>query len=334
MFELQSILQALAERPQEPAVLCTLVRVEGSSYRTPGARMLYYSDGFRTGMISGGCLENDTALRAQQILRSDRPAETIIYDTTSENDLVWGVGLGCHGRVHVFIEKLPRPPRWTAGLAANLASRQPTSLAVVYRADNSALLGTHLTADLPAAAVSGVEIFREIIAPPPSLVIFGAGDDAQPLARLALELGWHVTIADPRPAQATPDRFPGAHRLVTGPVENLTGLVDPVPEALGVVMTHHYVHDLPLMRQLLPRPLAYLGLLGPRMRTEKILATLEAEGLSITPEARARLHAPVGLDLGATTPEGVALSILAEMQARLAGRAPIHLRDRCAPIHG
>jgi xanthine/CO dehydrogenase XdhC/CoxF family maturation factor len=286
-------------------------------------------------MISGGCLENDTALRAQQILKSDRTAETIIYDTTGENDLIWGVGLGCHGRVHVLIEKLPPSPSWAAALAANLALRRSTALAVVFRAPDPKIPGTRLASELSALDhLPGVEVFREVIAPSPSLVIFGAGDDARPLARLAVDLGWYVTVADPRPACVTSDRFPSAHRLVADKSELLADKVNPESDSAVVVMTHHYVHDLPLMRQLLPRPLAYLGLLGPRKRAENILAALESEGQSVTKEARARLYAPVGLDLGATTPEGIALSIMAELQAHLTSRKPIHLRDRSAPIHG
>jgi xanthine/CO dehydrogenase XdhC/CoxF family maturation factor len=177
-------------------------------------------------------------------------------------------------------------------------------------------------------------IFVETVGPPTALIIFGAGNDAQPLARFAAELGWHVTIADPRAAFATAARFPTADALVVAPADQLAVMLNPKPGTLVVVMTHHYVHDVPLLHALLSRPLAYLGLLGPKKRAEKILADLAADRLPITPEQRARLHAPVGLDLGADSPEQVALSILAEMQATLSGRNARPLRERTRPIHG
>ncbi|HEY1109616.1 MAG TPA: XdhC family protein, partial [Opitutaceae bacterium] len=146
-------------------------------------------------------------------------------------------------------------------------------------------------------------------------------------------LGWQVTIADPRAAFATGARFPEVNNILSAPAERLVAAVAPGPDAVAVVMTHHYVHDVPILRDLLARPLAYLGLLGPKKRAEKILADLAAAGTPISAAQCARLHAPVGLDLGADSPEQVALSILAEMQATLAGRDARPLRERTRPIH-
>jgi xanthine dehydrogenase accessory factor len=330
--ELQAIVRALLTPSTGESVLATLATVEGSSYRRPGARLLVTADGNRLGSISGGCLEEDVLARARQVAATGR-AETVVYDTTTENDLVWGVGLGCHGVVRVVLEKLPPRPAWAAALAENFAARRATPLAVVHRATDPAQLGTRLAASLPAARESGVEVFHNTVAPPTALFIFGAGDDAQPLARLASELGWHVTLADPRAAFATAERFPTAHAFVVAPAAELAARAAPDAGSLAVVMTHHYVHDVPLLRALLPRSLAYLGLLGPKKRAEKILADLAADGLDITPAMRARLHAPVGLDLGADTPAQVALAILAEMQASLTGRDARALRERTTPIH-
>ena len=326
MKELQSILAALAQHQAKAAVLATLVRVEGSSYRRPGARLLLLEDGTRCGSISGGCLEDDVVTRAQAVLASGKP-QTVVYDTTSENDLVWGTGLGCHGIVRVLLEKLPPAPVWAAVLRANLSAGRDTLLAVGY--DEPAALGTQLAADEKNSA----GIFLETVAPPTPLVIFGAGDDARPLSRFAKELGWHVTIADSRPGYVTAARFPEADEFAVGHSGSPTTGVALSPRTVAVIMTHRYKDDLPLLRALLPQPLAYLGLLGPKKRAERMLETLGHEGLRITAEMHARLHAPVGLDLGATTPETVALSILAEIQARLGGRTPIHLRERTAPIH-
>jgi len=313
-------------------VLATLVAVVGSSYRRPGARLLVTAGGERLGSISGGCLEEDVLFRAHRVAATGQ-AELVTYDTSSENDLVWGVGLGCHGVVQVLLEAIPAtPPAWVATLAANPAARRPTPLAVIWHnPDAPAVLGTYFTAALPALTPASA-VFRETLAPPPSLLIFGAGDDAQPLARLAAHLGWHVTVADPRAAFTTAARFPAA-RLVVAPAAELAARVAPEPGALAVVMTHHYVHDVPLLRALLPLDLAYIGLLGPRQRAERILADLARDGFSANPDQLARLHAPVGLDLGGDHPAAVALSMLAEMQAALAGRDARPLRTRTRPIH-
>ena len=204
MKELQAILQHLTTPGAKPGVLATLVTVEGSSYRRPGARLLVTAEGRRIGSISGGCLEEDVLARARAVAASGKP-ELVVYDTSSENDLVWGVGLGCHGVVQVLLEKLPARPDWVTTLSANLAARRATEVEVVWRdAGAKSPLGTRLAQSGPAR----VGVFRQTLEPPVSLVVFGAGDDAQPLVAFAKQLGWHVTVADPRPAFATAVRFP------------------------------------------------------------------------------------------------------------------------------
>ena len=331
MPELTAILGALAAQRGTPAVLATLVGVEGSSYRRPGARLLCLADGSRLGSISGGCLEEDLLEQARGVLDSGA-ARTVTYDTTAENDLVWGVGQGCQGVVRIFLERLPADsPVWVETLRAQLAARRAVPLAVHH--GGPAPTGTQLTAALPAS-VPRAEVFLETIPVPPALVIFGAGDDAQPLAALAKTLGWHITVADARAAYATPSRFPSAAALIVAPAAELAARADPGAGDFAVILTHRYADDLELLRRLLPHPLAYLGLLGPRKRTDRLLAQLRAEGLAPTGEMLAKLHAPVGLDLGGRTPETVALAILAEVQARRSGCAPGFLRDRPGPIHG
>jgi xanthine dehydrogenase accessory factor len=330
MRELPAIVTALLAPDGQPGVLATLVAVEGSSYRRPGARLFMKSDRSRIGSISGGCLEEDVLARANKVLETGI-SDTVIYDTTSENDVVWGVGLGCHGVVRVLLEKTPPRPPWAMALAANFTRRRPTALAITYAGNDRSQWGTRLAS--PGDCPDPETLFLEMVAPPSALVIFGAGDDAKPLARLAKELGWHVTIADPRAAFATKERFQDADTLVVSPAEALVDRVNPGADALAVVMTHHYVHDVPILRDLLARPTAYLGLLGPRKRAERILDDLGASGSDISPEQRSRLHAPVGLDIGADAPEQVALSILAEMQAALSGRNARPLRERTRPIH-
>lgn len=330
MKEMAAIVARLADQSVGQTVLATLVSARGSSYRRPGARLLLLPDGQRIGSISGGCLEEDVIARARTVLYTGQ-IEAVIYDTTSENDLVWGVGLGCHGVVRVLIERLPAQPAWARAVTVNAQRRRPTSLTVVHHGNDPATWGTRLSA--PGDCPDPDAVFLEEVPPPTALVIFGAGDDAQPLARLASEFGWQVNVADPRAAFAHRDRFPTAHACVVAPADQLAASVPLDAGTLAVVMTHHYVHDVPLLRELLGRPLGYLGLLGPRKRADRILSDIESAGRPVTPDERARLHAPVGLDLGADSPEQVALSIIAEMQATLAGRDGRPLRDRLQPIH-
>jgi xanthine/CO dehydrogenase XdhC/CoxF family maturation factor len=337
--ELQDIVRRLTSS-DGPWALATLVDVAGSSYRRAGARALLKTEGpgrIRLGSISGGCLEDDIWIRAHQVLSDDTP-QVAVYDTTSENDLVWGVGLGCHGIVTVLIEPLPSAPGWAAAAAAALAGGEPCDLITVWDATVGPL-GTRAESGTVPERGPHRGIYRERIAPPPRLWIFGAGDDARPLARLAGELGWTVAVADPRPAYATRERFPEAAEILARPVDSLVsqvaGALRPGDSnrggrhhpVLAVIMTHHYMYDKPLLAGLIALPLLYLGLLGPRKRAERLL---EEIGL---PDAAARLHAPVGLDLGAEGAEEVALSILAEMRATLAGRDARPLRDRRQPIH-
>ena len=323
MSEISRILAALDAAPGQPAALATLVQVEGSSYRRPGARLLLLPDGTSLGSISGGCLEEDVRARAAAVLASGQPT-CVTYDTTAENDLVWGTGLGCQGVVRVLIERLPAPrPAWVDALRANLAARHDTTLIVGPD-------GTRL-ADATAPAAGD---FVENLPAPPALLICGAGDDAQPLARLAHELGWTVTVADARPAYVTAERFPTAQARLCAPLDTLVADLPVDARTLAVVMSHRFADDRAFLHALLPQPLVYLGQLGPRSRTDRLLAELAADGFTPDAAALARLHAPVGLDLGGATPETVALAILAEMQATLAGRTPVSLRDRPGPIHG
>jgi xanthine/CO dehydrogenase XdhC/CoxF family maturation factor len=331
MKELSAILRQLQQHPATPHALATLVTVEGSSYRRAGARLLINPENSALGSISGGCLEDDIRERARLVLANGTP-QTVIYNTTAENDLVWGVGLGCQGVVRVFIERLPAFPAWAKTLQRNFASRTETHLSVIWECTEPALLGTHEAAAVAAHLPEKTAVFHDRVPPPIRLLVFGAGDDAQPLVRLAHELGWRVHVFDSRPAYANTARFPLADEVTVALPEAAASIsVDDL--TFAVIMTHRYRDDLPLMRALLPQNLPYLGLLGPKKRASRILDELAQSGFTLTPEMNARLHAPVGLDLGGNTPETVALSMLAEMQAVLAARDARPLRERAGPIH-
>lgn len=329
MTEISQLLALLAGAAGMPAALATVVEVEGSSYRRPGARRLMLADGTVAGSVSGGCLEEDVAERGRRVLANGRP-ELAVYDTAAENDLVWGTGIGCQGKVYVFVEKIPAVrPAWIETLAANLRERRVTALSVAF--DVSGAAGTQLAG--ATVASPGAAVFCETIAPPPALLVCGAGDDAQPLVRLAKELGWHVTVADSRSALATPARFPLADRLRVQPLTDFARDLAADEPTLAVVMSHRYADDLGYLRALLPRDLPYVGQLGPRLRTDRLLRDLAGSGANYTAAQLTKLHAPVGLDLGGDAPEAVALAIVAEMQARLTGHPAGFLRDRPGPIH-
>ncbi len=349
------------------AGLATVCAVDGSSYRRPGARLVLTPEGHRKGSISGGCLEEDLALRLQAVMRSNASV-TLVYDTTQENELIWGVGLGCNGRVTLLLESTTAIPESLAFAEAAAQRRSDCVLVTIYEAEESTLLGTGLAMSrdgrqwagpwperlLSAADAAARDalmnsrstwlrldqlpgaprIFVEFIEPPPRLVIFGAGDDAQPLASLASSLGWIVTVVDPRTAYATSARFPSADEVFPLRPEEGLDRVAFDARTCAVVMTHHYVHDLPFLRLLLNQDLRYLGLLGPRKRAERMLGELRDEGVVPSGDMLDRLHAPVGLDLGGDTPETVALSMLAEMQSVLEKRDGRPLRERQRPIHG
>ncbi len=371
MKEVEAILQAWSELGhREPAVLATVVRVNGSAYRRPGARMLLLPDGRTIGTVSGGCLEDDVKLRAWPLTARGEPA-VLRYDSTADGDIVWGLGLGCKSVIDLLIERLS-PDRGVQPLdflRSCLDTRQPGVLARVVAVEGrtGADVGAFLTLDetgssahdfagpelvglvrQAAAAALGerrslyadcrlaagrAEVFLEVVQPPPALLVCGAGHDASPLVRLAKELGWHVTVVDPRAAYATRERFPLANDIIVAAPEELLGR--PIVSAweAAVVMSHNYHNDLRFLRALLPATLRYLGVLGPKSRTESLLRDLAAGGLTPTARQMERLYGPVGLDIGANTPEEIALAVVAEIRAILAGRSGSPLRKSDRPIH-
>jgi len=355
MRELGDILRALeAMGPGETAVLANVVHVSGSTYRRVGARLLLCADERVIGLISGGCLEGDLVARAAEVRAADAP-RLVHYDATAEDDIVWGLGLGCAGVVDVLLEPVapdrPGPLDWLAAwrreratgvLATSLVSEtlgRRWALHPDGRIEGEP--GAELVEAMRLAAANGragkVEtrqgpVAIEVARPPRRLLIFGAGPDAAPVVRLALELGWSVELVDHRPAQARADRFPGA-RVHLVPSEEAVARVGVDADTYALVMTHHYLIDRALLAELLPSPAPYLGLLGPRQRAEDLLAELAEQGLRVSAEQRARLRAPAGVDLGGDGPEAIALSLVAEVMAVAEGRSAGWLCDRKGPIH-
>lgn len=350
------------------AVLATVIDVRGSSYRLPGARMLIDTDGNTHGTVSGGCLEADLMVRAKRV-RETAVAEVFVYDTSINDDSVFGLNMGCRGVVRILLE--PAESRLFEFLHRRLKSRQGGVVATVVRVnletgtvlqvgarvliDERGSIGPLNAGNLDAGQHAVVvedcfaalenkhsslkayefgEVFIEYIAPPVPLVVFGAGHDAVPLIRLAKAMGWHVTLVDHRPVAAERESFFIADEIIVARPREAASRLTIDFETVAVLMTHNYSLDLELSEFLLRSPARYVGMLGPRSRADRLLHDLSRIGIDITNQEVERVYAPIGIDIGAETPEEIALSIIAEIRAVLGGRPASMLRERTGPIHG
>ncbi|NKB23018.1 MAG: hypothetical protein GKR87_01185 [Kiritimatiellae bacterium] len=336
------------------AALAMVVSIQGSTCRRPGAKLLVEEDGTMIGNVSGGCLENDVQEVALEVFKKGK-AQLVHYNTREEADKVWGMGLGCEGQVDILIQPVDqeRNALWVASLQKHLIGDSPFALATLFNRDtyqaemcivdsNTApkmgvqkSLGTDLTNEITDClkkkvsswfTLNEVHMFTEILTPPPSLIVCGAGNDAVPLVHYATDAGFRVFVVDHRSSNLTPDRFPDAVKWVhRHPEEGVDGL--PVDANSYVVLKGHtFVHDNEWLHQFLSTDVRYIGLLGPRLRQEKILENIKEN-------EKSKIYGPIGLDLGGEGHEQVALSIVSEILTIWAGRIPQHLRDRKKSIH-
>lgn len=369
MNDLQTILNAITayQKTGESLFLATVVNTRGSTYRKPGARMLMTQSGQMIGAISGGCLENDVYEYTQQRMESE-DVIVVTYDTASDQDLVWGFGIGCNGVVQVLIERLNRDDTINpiAFLMNCLHTKQHGILATVFQAEGTIAVGSRLMLDSSGQVTTDIddltlvsfllkdahtalhtqqskteqyrwttgyaEVFIEHIQPPPSLIIFGAGRDALPVIQLAKTLDWEVIVVDCRASEITPEQFAIADRVILTRRELLATQVLIADNTIAIVMTHNYFDDLEALKLLLPSSARYIGLLGARSRSQRLVQDVLIEG-AITSTQLSRLYAPVGLDIGATTPVEIALAIITEIQMVLTARSGRSLKDRETPIH-
>jgi len=347
--ELREVVAALERVPAggPSAVLATLVKVQGSAYSGPGARMVVLPDASIAGTFGAGCFEQDLVGHAERIRAAGRSA-IVSYDLTEDDDKPWGLGMGCHGKLDLLLEPVPpgTVPEHLAVLRLAARARHRVAVATLFRTGDDPTLqlgdrlllredgttagalprtpvGAAALAEAEAALAEGrprffrsrgprgeAEVLIEVVDPPLALVVAGAGRDTAPLARIGEELGWAVSVLGK----------------------------DDLPPALddrsaAVVMSHNYERDLALLATLLASPCRYVGVLGGRARVDQLLGELAKRGSPATEAQRARLHAPVGLDVGAETPAEVALSIAAEIQAVFTDRRGGPLRERKGPIH-
>src|SRR6184192_569782 len=331
--------------------LATVVRVRGSAYRHEGAKLAVAGDGSSAGNVSGGCLEQDVREVALQVIRTGEPQ---LRSSCSDEIAAWDLGVGCEGQVDVYVEPADARPRERELLDSRRSFAVCTLLAgkgetgngkrVVVSVDRvegdfgSTALTTGVAAkarELLETGESGIHeiarrsIFFDVLRPPPQLLVLGAGDDARPLVRLAADVGFRVVVVDRRPGYLTAERFPGAAALVRSGGDELAEATALDVECYAVVMNHNFADDQAYLRALLKTPVSYIGLLGPRQRTDRMLRTVAAEG----PVDEGRVYGPVGLDIGTDGAEQVALAVLAEVLAARSGRRARSLRERHAPIH-
>ena len=372
MTEIESILKAFdkATEAGKKVALATVVHVDGSSYRRPGARMLITEDGEFTGSISGGCLEGDALRKALLAIHSSKTM-LVTYDTTDEDDAKFGMGLGCNGIIQVLIEPLPGPNEFRVIVLLRKAyeSRQKAGLVTLYSLKDKRgpqpgscfLLNENgeYSGEIPFSQkelvmkeamdvikkqkssfkkyqVNSQEIiaFTEIILPAVSLVIIGGGNDVIPLVKMADILGWQTTVADGRPMYANKERFPvPSCQVLFSKAEDVLQNITVDNRTVFVLMSHNYNYDLSILRALLERQIVYIGILGPKKKLTMMIEELEDDGIILTPQQRDVIHGPVGLNIGAETAEEIAISIVAEIKSALSSTRPESLRNREDTIH-
>lgn len=367
MKEIQNIIKRSAGFSSgDKAILATVVDVIGSGYRRPGARMLIDENGYSIGTVSGGCLEADVLERAKKVLQTNEPI-VITYDTTQDENSVFGLSMGCRGIVRILLEPFTKENLLINKFQQVFTDRKPMFVATIVSSDKESDIGgrifysnddqfhfvnsnetlqtfAELKTDIRSfferdsvsemrqykIGDSSFEIFFENINPPLNLLLFGVGYDAIPLIKFAKEIGWRVTAIDHRPAFANAERLPEAEEIIVSNSEDLSDAIFNDENSVGVIMTHNYERDRNILRRLLDSKCKYIGALGPKKRTEKLL---EEIGDNFSAEQLSRLHAPVGLDIGASSPEAIALSIAAEIQSVLSERGGGFLRNRKGSIY-
>ncbi len=335
------------QRQSEQVAIATLTEVRGSAPRLPGARFCATRSGEVSGSVSGGCIEADLYEHAMQVLDGDRPA-VVQYGISDE--LAFEVGLSCGGEIAVLVEPFRPDAVWEA-LREALVGQRSAVLAVGL--EPAGIAGRRMVVFEDGATTGSVEagldgelaerarellskggarrlalgepgeeraVFLEAFRPPPHLFLLGAAFAAPPLARMASEAGFHVTVVDPRSAFATRERFPSADELIVGWPNEAIEAADLGPHSYIVMLLHDEKFDVPALVPALRSEAGYIGVMGSRRTHERRLEQLREEGCD--DDALARLRAPIGLNIGGREPAEIAVSILAEMLAVRYGRDP------------
>lgn len=337
---------------EEPLVLATVFETAGSTYSKAGARMLIDGEGRFRGMLSGGCLEGDLAMRARVAIES-RAVQYADYDLGAANDELWGMGVGCDGVMRVMLQPLFAAENYepASSILKLQGGREPVAVLTCIKSTDAAIPAGSVVAGAGSTRQTGpragafaeafaddalwaaprpgssriletatpgghVRVLADCIPPAPRVLILGAGPDAVPLLRFAVNLGWRCTVSDHRPAYIEGNDFTAAEERHCAAAEELARRLRLDQFDMAVVMSHHLASDRAYLRQLAASRVEYIGLLGPPGRRDRLLGEIEGSGETLG----ARLHGPAGLDLGGRGPSAIALSIVAEMQLHLASR--------------
>ncbi|WP_353538911.1 XdhC family protein [Colwellia sp. KU-HH00111] len=306
-------------------VLATIYRTQGPCYRKSGAIMLFSSLGEQLGMLSGGCLESDIATNARKVMQTGK-ALTLCYDGSDEDDLSFHLGIGCGGTVHIMLQQI------------NVENNY-LSLVQVYQAFQQRISGyyyqyiiTNETPEIASAPYFQAEAINSLsdtasiieknhhekwlvnpVTPTPHLLIIGGGLDAQPLVSMAQQLGWQVSLWDPRPANARKAYFSNVNHILKGDAQVITAFALNKTVNAAILMSHNIKIDAQALQALSKIKLEYLGLLGPQHRREQVLKAAKLKPA----ELAFKFAGPSGLDIGGSLPESIALSILSECHACL-----------------
>ena len=320
---------------ERPMALAVVLQTAGSTYSKRGAPLLISREGDYSGLLSGGCLEGDLCTHAREVIDSGR-AHQVSYDSRGAGDLLFGLGAGCEGAMSIFLMRVGPEQGWQplAHFQQALAAHQPTAVGLVVESTGAAwrpgevLLpetGTGFDTMLAEAAQSGrsdwlpsspaLRVFALPLILPLRLLLLGAGPDARPLAGLAAQLGWRVSLYDHRPDFTKATRFPAAESVLQGRPEALLANVSLNSFDAVVIMSHHLETDAAYLRALASSTVPYVGLLGPAPRRERLRLSLGAEFAALG----GRLRSPVGLALGGRASASIALAVVAEIHACLHG---------------
>ena len=361
MNELKNIFKqyhSLKER-RTACILATVVHVEGSSYRRAGARMLVDEFGNMTGAISGGCLEGD-ALKKALLALHKQTTKLVTYDTSNDDDAAVGAQLGCNGIIKVLFEPINYEDNNNAVEICQWAEslEEGAFIQILYH-DEEECKGTINAFSLKKGWMvppmsenghsssfdnnpqhsfyksdnhTGEIYFFNFIRPKTHLIIVGAGNDAILLHQFALLLGWNITILDGRHTHLTKERFDENCQIYLGNAEEVRNCVKVPKCTAAVLMSHNFQYDLKALSQLLKvEQLAYIGILGPKKKYQKMLDQMEVNGEDIA--SITHIYAPMGFDIGAETPSEIALSVLAEIQSVMNGKNGASLKFKEGRIH-
>jgi xanthine/CO dehydrogenase XdhC/CoxF family maturation factor len=372
MKEIREIINAYnkARKNEKRLALATLVHLNGSSYRRPGARMIVDEEGQLTGAISGGCLEGDALRKAVFCIHTQIP-KLVVYDTSDEEDATIGIQLGCSGIIQVLFEPIDEndPLNPIELLKKAIHKRQNTVLVTLYASQikKGDTVGTSMLLEdsgefhnnstfqfVPEKLMQDINetltikkssfksynlnddtfsAFLSFISPPISLVIVGAGNDAIPLQSIAETLGWQVTIVDGRHTYAKIERFSSACQIIVSKPEKVLQQIPIDEKTVFVLMTHNYNYDYAILKALLDKNVTYIGALGPKKKLDNMITDLKAENIFLNERQKNILYGPVGLEIGAETPAEIALSITAEIMSVMHNKKGGYLRNLLTEIH-